>query len=390
MIPAKGKLFLFFVAFILINTVLAAQPKDSLLHSVMVRLQHLQSKTDKPFPKGLFPTYRQYNKNRFEAKADNNVFTTAVIVFMLKQMRPKLSEADKIICDSITQRAYPSFAKFKNQKGRNTYNFWQTDTINIFPNLGWPNLIISSKALPDDLDDTVMLLLALGVDGKTAEEVHELMQQYVNTKVKTVHNTFKDLKYIKAYSTWFGKKMPVDFDVCVMSNVLYFTKKYHIPFNAADSASLDYITTVLEKRYHITAPDYVAPHYATTPIVLYHVSRLMANSEPISALEKYRPQLIEDAKTCYAKAKNIPEKIILQTALMRLGNKGFAPVEINGNALFEEIEENNFIYFIANMASYFRNPFKDVVGDMAIVKFNYYCPAYNDALFLENLMMAVE
>ncbi len=364
-----------------------AQTIDSIAHQVLLRIEHLQSKGDKYFPKGLMPTYRGYEKNSNNIKPDNTVFTTGVIVFILNKLRPKLSVSDQIICDSIAQRAYPSFAKYKNLKGRNTYNFWRTDTLNFSPNSGWLNVVMSKKSLPDDMDDTVMLLLALGITDTEANEVHTLMQDFINTKNSTINNTFKEFKYIKAYSTWFGKKMPVDFDVCVLCNVLYFTKQHHILFTSADTASVNYITQVLDKKYHISDADYVAPYYPTTSLILYHLSRLMSVAEPIVALEKYKPQLIIDTKNCYEKATSIIEKAILQTALMRWGEKDFQPLLIDGDNFFDALENNSFIYFIANMASYLKNPYKRLIGNTGLVKFNYYCPAYNDVLFLENLLL---
>ena len=365
-----------------------AQTKDSLVHQVLLRISQLQSQGDKYFLKGVMPTYRDYEKNHNDIKPDNTIFTTGVVVFILNKLRPQLSEADKIICDSIAQRAYPSFEKYKNKKGRLTYNFWRTDTLDIVPNNGIAGLLMSKKTLPDDVDDTVMLLMALGISDSVANEVHALLQNYANTKIKTINNTYKAFKKIPAYSTWYGKKVGIDFDVCVLSNVLYFIKLHNINFTASDNASVDIITKVLDKNYHQTDAAYVAPYYPTTPLILYHVSRLIAIKNPIASLEKYKPQLIADAKKCYSKSTNIIEKIILQTTLMRLGETQLQPLIINGNNLFSQLENNGFIYFIANMGSYFKNPYKRLISNSGIFKYNYYCPAYNDALFLENLLLS--
>jgi len=78
-----------------------------------------------------------------------------------------------------------------------------------------------SMALPDDMDDTVIDLLALGTDSTSASAVHLLMQQYTNhLNGKIIRNTKKSLKKLPAYSTWFGKKMPIDFDILYLY-VLY-------------------------------------------------------------------------------------------------------------------------------------------------------------------------
>ena len=41
-----------------------------------------------------------------------------------------------------------------------------------------------------------------------------------------------------AYSTWFGKKFPVVFDVSVLCNVLSFIQQNNLQWTKADSASL--------------------------------------------------------------------------------------------------------------------------------------------------------
>jgi hypothetical protein len=60
-------------------------------------------------------------------------------------------EKTKLV-EQISLNAKPSFAKFKNQKGRDTYNFWPTDNPMIFPNAGWMNIFNKSQSLPDDME----------------------------------------------------------------------------------------------------------------------------------------------------------------------------------------------------------------------------------------------
>ncbi|MBC7720846.1 MAG: hypothetical protein H7068_02420, partial [Pedobacter sp.] len=86
-----------------------SQINQSLVHQALQRISYWQSKGDNNFSAGIIPTYRSYEKNNNSYKPDNNVFTTGVIVFMLQKLRPQLANEDKIICDSITQRAIRSF-----------------------------------------------------------------------------------------------------------------------------------------------------------------------------------------------------------------------------------------------------------------------------------------
>lgn len=358
---------------------------DSLLVSQLLeRITELQPKADGVFPKGLFPSYRMYALNKDREKADVNAFFTGLVSFTLQDIRPQLSPMQQQMADVIVQDAAPIFSKFRNRKGRETYNFWPTDTPKIFPNAGWMNVLDKSQALPDDLDDTVIMLLALNASDSTAKQVHMLMQEYANSGTKSVHNTFRKYRRIGAYSTWFGKKMPVDFDICVLSNILYFVQRYNLEWSAADSASLHLIEQVLADRKHVTDPAYVSPHYSRLPNILYHLSRLMS-VKPIPSLEKYRARLIEDTREAFGKTDEFMEEVILSTALLRWDVVPPSGKLYRAESLDDLVENGKFSFFIANMASMLPDPLKQWMGGAGVGKFYYNCPAYNNVLLLENL-----
>ncbi len=359
---------------------------DSLVMSQLLqRMATLQSKQSGVFPKGIFPCYRLYALNRDREKADVNIFFTGLIAFTLRDIKTELTTTQQQQAADIITQTLPVFSKFQNQKGRPTYNFWPTDTPQIFPNAGWMNVFNKSQALPDDLDDTVISLLALNATDSTAKQVHDRMQMFTNHNGKQVRNTFKNYRSIGAYSTWFGQKMPVDFDVCVLANVLYFVQSYNLAWTKADSASLQLIEKVLEDRKHITAAPYVSPHYSRLPNIVYHLSRLMS-LKPIPSLEKFRGQLIEDTKQALTDASSFMDEVILSTSLLRWG---IIPAQTNTHAassLEQLVEEENFSFFIANMASMLPDPLKQWMGGTGVGKFYYYCPGYNNLLLLENLV----
>jgi len=364
---------------------LSSYANDSLIITQLLhRIDQLQSKQSGVFPRGIFPSYRLYALNKDREKADVNGFFTGLIAFTLQDIKPQLSKEQQRQAQQIITNTLPVYEKFQNQKGRSTYNFWQTDTPRIFPNAGWLNVFDKSQALPDDLDDTVIMLLALDAPDSTAKKIHALMQGFTNNGEKQVHNTFKGYRNIGAYSTWFGKKMPVDFDVCVLANILYFVQRYNLEWTAADSASLQLIEKVLSEKKHITDAPYVSPHYSKLPNILYHLSRLMS-VKPIPSLEKYRAQLIDDAKNAFTLENSFMDEVILSTSLLRWG---VAPPEgkvREAGSLEELVEDGRFSFFIANMASMLPDPLKQWMGGAGVGKFYYDCPAYNNVLVLENL-----
>lgn len=157
--------------------IVIAQDSTYVNHLVQ-RIAALQSKKNGAFVQGLFPSYIT-GKEQFSAKkADNNIFYNGLTAYIISGMRHRLSPANQTIMDSVVEQAKPAF-RFKN-RGRDTYNFWRTDTPFHYPYIGLvSNLFMKQTALPDDMDDTVLSLLALGADDSTAAAVHDLMQQYV-------------------------------------------------------------------------------------------------------------------------------------------------------------------------------------------------------------------
>ncbi|MGV3593878.1 MAG: hypothetical protein ACO1NK_01430 [Sediminibacterium sp.] len=218
-----------------------------------------------------------------------------------------------------------------------------------------------------------------------AKAIHQLMQGYTNNENKKVTNTFPEYKKVGAYSTWFGEKMPVDFDISVLSNVLYFVQLYNLEWTAADSASLYLIEDMIKTNKHVQSANYVSPHYATLPNILYHVSRLMS-LRPIPSLEQLKPQLIEDTKKALTSATSFMDKILLSTSLLRWGVEPPEIIIDESKSLIDLIEDEQFYFFIASMASMLPDPWKKRVTNMGVGTFYYYCPAYNNLLLLENLI----
>lgn len=360
---------------------------DSLITSQLLnRIAFLQAKEEGVFPKGSIPSYRMYAHNKDRFKADINPFFTGLVSFTLHDIHSHLTDYQKNIANQIIGNSLPVFEKFKNRKNNYpTYNFWPTDTPRIFPNAGWLNQLDKSRSLPDDMDDTVIILLAMQANDSIARLVHGLMQKHVNNHSNPVKNTFKDYRKLGAYSTWFGKKMPTEFDISVLMNVLYFVQKYNLDWSSADSASLGLIENAIQTRKHIDHANYISHHYAKTSIVLYHLSRLMS-LKPIPSLESLKPQLINQATTLFNQSNSFMEQILLSTSLLKWGAK---PPEISigpNQDLTSLIEDETFSFFIANMGSIYPDQVKKFLTKSKLGTFYYYSPGYNNLLVLENII----
>lgn len=355
-----------------------------LIHYLIKRIAAQQVYKDRFFLKGIFPSYISDDEIFSSIKKDNNIFYNGLVSYTLNEIKPYVNKEDQLLIDSILFNAKPLFHKFKNKNGRNTYNFWRTDSAYKYP---YALTFIGNKIrLPDDMDDTVLSLLALDADDSTGEKVHDLMQYYTNTDSNKVRSVLKEYDDLPAYSTWFGKKFPVVFDASVLCNILCFVQMYNLEWTKADSASLEVIVQTIKNNYHISQPIYASPYYPKTSLILYHIARLMSIKK-IPQLEELKTKLITDAANELIHSDNILENFILSSAILKWG---YVPPSIalpQINEIEKKIEKNDFSFFVGNVPSYFRDAFRKYATSKDIWLFYHYCPAYNDALLLEYLVL---
>jgi hypothetical protein len=346
------------------------------------KIETQQLKRNDFFIEGVFPSYINASQKFKTKKKDNTIFYNTLVAYVLKDNYNKFSLEQKIICDSIIARSVNAAKYFKN-KTRNTYNFWRTDTATKFHYSWWLPIFKGNSGLPDDMDDTVLGLFMNDENKDSAEALHRLMQAYINND-PPLKTTYKIYQQDSAYSTWFGKKFPVVFDVSVMCNVLAFIQQHNLQWTKADSASLKYIVTTIQRNDIVKHAAFISPYYANTSIILYHLARLM-NVKPINELETIKPQLVQTANEGLQSTDNIFEKIILCDALIKW-NQHPAQLNISTND-FKNIEQNDLPFFIGNIPSYFNRSIKGKFIDLRLLMYNHYCPAWNDCLLLEYLLL---
>jgi hypothetical protein len=376
------RLIMFSVLCFIANSAMA---QDSLnIDYLLDRIETQQLKRNDFFMDGVFPSYINSSRKFKTKKKDNTIFYNALVVYTLKENYNKFPAEQKIVCDSIIARSIRVLPKFRN-KTRNTYNFWRTDTTFRFPYSWWLPLFRGKTTLPDDMDDTVLGLMMDydGNDNSDTKAVHALMQTYINAK-PPLKTTYKIYARNSAYSTWFGKKIPVVFDVSVICNVLSFVQQNNLRWTKADSASLQLIIKTIQRNDEVKHPAFVSPYYGNTSIILYHLARLMS-IKPIYELEQLKPQLISIAGQRLQSSNNILEKIILSSALLKW-NENPPPLNLNIDDV-KNIENNDLPFFIGNIPSYFKQPWKENFINLRLLMYNHYCPAWNDCLLLEYLLL---
>lgn len=363
---------------------LAAQ--DSILVNLFTqRIASLQKgKGDYP-SEGNFPTFISNQPRLTKRVQDDNIFFASLINFTLDQYSSFLSESDRRTADSIQESSLSLYPKFKNKSGRLTYNFWRTDTAFVFPYTRWIRKLKKNTSLPDDMDDSVLSLLAQNADSARVAAAHHIMQFYTN-KSRKATSIPKDYRQWKAYSVWYGKNFPPVMDVCVLSNILLFVQNYHLTWTAADSASLHVILQSVKSGDYIRKPLSVSPYYGSTSVILYHLSRLMS-VENIPELDALKVELLVESVHRFSVTKDLTEKAMLASAIFKWG---YIPPHIDMPAsadIIKDVEQSNLPFFIGNVPSYFPSFPKSLFEQKKWLIFYHYCPAFNDTLLLEYLLL---
>ena len=353
-------------SFMLLFLVLNASPiiKDSI--SVVKRIHllnlisDLQIKENNTVLNGSFPSNRKYFYSH-RLKEEDNVFYTSLILWNLSQFEKEMKQDELSIFNKAKSNALPYIERFKNKKNNLTYNFWPRNPAQIFPNGGWLNLFNEKFALADDIDDAAITWLALGFNDSIALKLQSKFSDYSVGKMKPNRSFYKSYNNWPVYSTWLGHKMPKDVDISVLSNVLLMHTKANIPFNNNDSASFNLIVELVRTNKHLSDPKYVSQHYANSATIIYHVARLIYFSN-YPALLSLKPILLNQAKQLLVQTNAPVEKLLLNTSILRLGEK----IEFPDGVDEQTLQVNDYPYFVANIASVLNNPFKRIVNQSNI------------------------
>jgi hypothetical protein len=353
------------------------------LEILIARIAALQSKGDAYFSEGLFEAQRT-NPSIGYKRPDTTVFFTAIITFTLQRISHVLSaESQKTVAD-MTTKATQNYSDFQNKDGLKTYNFWKTKPSQHFPN-GRIFGRFNHFKIPDDVDDTAMIYLTAPHSTNDIRWLKDKLTQHANLSKLQIKNTFDDYKTLRAYSTWFGQNMYIEFDVAVLCNLMYLIFEQQLPLNQHDTDSLAYIRSAIETDRYLTHPFAVAHQYPRTVPIVYHVARLMGAFE-VEALAPIKAKLIADIRQLLALPQQRLDKIVLHTSLMRLGVYDFdlEPVEDITTSDFE-----GFYFFIAGLLTAYQQPMLYRMARWPLFHIRWQCEAHCWTLIAEYVSLQV-
>lgn len=355
------------------------------IDEIINKIFEMQLDADHKFWKeGLFANFR-VNKLLHYKRPDNSMFFTASIVFTLNNIKEKLSVHSQTLVENITKKASENYQDYRSKTGENIYNFYPTKPSKHFGHGFFLNHFKYFQ-LPHDADDTALVYLANPFSMAENKWLQSKLAEHSNGRSKNIKTTFEHFKHLKAYSTWFGLNMAIEFDACVLTNILYSQLQAGLLLDQHGLDSWEYVKQTILNGAYLKNPFKVSHNYAKSEIIAYHVSRLIAKydlPESESVKEKLRLDLLEMMPNSVAfSIKNI----LISTALMRLEvpNK----IEISEN--FEGNELNNFSFFLAGLLSSYENPILHKMAANPLSHIYWICPAHSLAIIAENLALQIE
>jgi hypothetical protein len=305
--------------------------------TILNLLKSLQSIQEGAFEElnGLFPSSRFHPVGY--RRRDCSAYFTATLWHSLNRLKNGLTEEEWKIVEEIRLKACEGVAPFQNKQGRPRYNFWKTNPGKHFPNgylLGrWDYF-----RPPDDVDDSVMIYQMQNRNRNEAFWLKEHIDSYANGSRKWIRNTPAPYLKLRAFSTFFSWDMPLGFDACVISNVLYFNLLFGFEKTIQDEDSMRYLMLMLERKDHIHFPERVSPYYPHHSIIVYHLAKLMERFDP-PELQEYRQQLANELRDLMQGELMQEERRMVENAWMWLTGENPPPMK-------GKLKEGRFYFFV--------------------------------------------
>lgn len=341
---------------------------------ILLKIRELQQTADnRYFDHGIFPSYRT-NKLLNITHPDDNIFFSASTLFILNNLKKDLNNQEKRIIDNIKKDLLPNFKKYTNKPERNSYNFWQKKQNKHFPNGIFLNKLNKFK-LPDDIDTTSMVQMTNNTSKPEALKTKKILQKHANLFKIKIQNGHPELREINAYSTWFGLNMPIEFDVCVLSNYLLWLNFYNFDINTNDKATIQLIEYSINNSLYFQSAFKSSPEYPTKEIILYHLARTVITTP---FLNNCTAKLTNDIQHTLLNTKSEFNKMILVSSLIKLGKHDLSTTHIQLSPSLI----NNW-WFTAGFLSVYSNNYIQKIAPFNLFHFRFYSAAFNLALYLE-------
>lgn len=366
------KMFVLIVGLLMFNSLCGQEVIPGKSDSLINELYLIQIKEPSFYNIGQFNSQRGKKQRQ-----DNSIFFDALIAFTLQGLASETSHTSQSYIDSICIRIKRNYPNYRNRSENHTYNFWKTKPAVYFPNGGFLTRF-SCFHVPDDADCTAMIFLTDSSLSKHAPWLQNKLAEHANLSHLRIKNTTKQFRHFKAYSTWFGKRMPIEFDICVQSNVLLFIYKNKLALTEQDQETISLLHEQIVTGAYLKNAYYLSPSYKKRSVVLYHLARLM-ESASIPALQDCRPVVKKDIELELTRTTDFMDRVILSTALIRLNGTPLPlewPLDVNK-------EMDKYVFFRANLFSSYARPCLKFITKTSLFDVPFYSKPYCLALLAE-------
>lgn len=224
--------------------------------------------------KGLFPITRHLQSVPYQ-RPDTCIFGAASIARILQDLQPLFSETDAPLASQVQQHIAQRYLPYHHPSRPGTFNFWQK----AFPN-GYLLHRLRHFRLPADIDDTA-LILSTGhfppshhlLVYQTAQEHTERARRAQGWPIRpTFYRSVPNQEWI--YQTWFGVRMPLEFDVCALCNwMCWVVEQGFYGQSPSDEATTRFLLAVLHSPEWINQAPQVARHYGRPAWIAYYAAR---------------------------------------------------------------------------------------------------------------------
>jgi hypothetical protein len=342
---------------------------------LLTKLQMIQSQS---FPKlkGLFPSERSHPLGY--KREDYSAYFTATLYHSLERLKPLLTIEEKIILEEIRVNACQGVAPFQNKQGLPRYNFWQTNPGRHFPN-GYLLCRWDYFRPPDDVDDSVMIYQLQERNQIESFWLMEHIDSYANGEKKLIKNTPEPYRKLNAWCTFFCKDMPLGFDACVISNVLYFNLFHKFNENRKYMESLSYLTQMLGRKDHISQAEKISPYYPHSTIIIYHLAKLMSSFK-VPELELFKPEIKSQMIEIFRNPLFSAEKTMLENAWFWLFQ---SPPPSQGTPE----KSGRFYFFVLPLTLEFEGNFAQRFAHNRLSHIRFHCESLEIAFEIENLVL---
>jgi len=241
------------------------------------------------------------------------------------------------------------------------------------------SVIFQNLRPPDDTDDSVMIYQIQKRNREDAFWLKNHIDEYANGSRGWVTNCPEEYRELRAWCTFFCKDMPLGFDACVVSNILYFNRFYEFDVNFREQDSVRFLQIMLENRDHLRRPQEVAPYYPESATILFHLARLLSRF-PVAGLMEKKRQMEREVEKLLNSPLRKTERILLEIAWIRLSSS--VPPQFSGKD-----KKEPFAFFVLPLTQEYEGGFLRWLARKRITHIRFGCEAHEIALELERQIL---